>query len=135
MAAADNTGTGPNVSAAQSERLIEAAPGAIPATGGVPPQDAGEPVGPVAEGNSIDELADGLDLLLRASRRLLPEPNADLESAGQRALQRLQRLGDRAVAAPDGGRGDRERVMAMNGDFGNQVAELTRRLVARIEKL
>lgn len=135
MAAADNRGSGPNVSAAERERLVESAPGAIPATGGVPPQDAGDPVGPVSESHSIDELADGLDLLLRASRRFLAEPNAELESVGQRAVQRLQRLADRAVASADGGRSDRERVAALNGEFGMQVAELTRRLVERIEKL
>jgi hypothetical protein len=78
----------------QVSRAIEQAPGAIPPTGGTPPEE-GAPTRPAAE-PGVDELVDGLNLLLRAARQLEPRgagPTlSDLEAAAERSIAALQSL-------------------------------------------
>jgi hypothetical protein len=73
------------------------ASGAVPPLGGVAARTGRAAEAPPAA--RTDQLADALDLLLRARRALDQSPDPALEAAAERAIQRLQELESRLPAS------------------------------------
>jgi hypothetical protein len=121
------------------DALVAGAAGAVPPTGGVPPEDA------PASGRSepsvsslADEVADGLELLLRAMRSMAGTADPELEAAAQRTQQRLQQLGEQSGPQPFPaavvGTAEIQPLLAeVAHEFGAEIGELVRRLVQRID--
>jgi hypothetical protein len=124
--------------AAEQARIAEA-PGAVPPTGGVPPEDAHDTAhSPPLTRVLTDDLVDGLDLLLRATRSTLGAADVDLEQAAQRAIVKLQQLGEHASGDPQAvlTSAEEEQALATIAHaFGREIDELARRLARRIEEL
>ena len=111
------------------------AEGAIPPTGGVPPQDAAPAKSSrVGERSAAEDLVDGIDLMLRAARKTLRSVDPRIEAAAARAVTRLQEFDDALVedlrrpakAEPILGK------LAL--DAGREMAGLVEQLAARLEK-
>ena len=105
--------------------------GAVPPTAGVAPENA-PPVRPAAETqrSAADDLADGLDLLLRAARKAAGAVDPRIERAAEQALERLQAL-DAGMTREFARRAPRLEQVAR--ETGKEVAELVKRLSERIE--
>ncbi|HYO97285.1 MAG TPA: hypothetical protein VER33_22395 [Polyangiaceae bacterium] len=123
--------------AEQAAAAAEHAPGGIPATGGVPPQN-----GAPALSNSTDEraaaedLADGIDLMLRAARKSLRALDPRIEQAAERALTRLQQLDEGATAALKQRAGlDAKKVEGLAAEMGREIAAVVERVSARVESV
>ncbi len=107
--------------------------GAIPPTQGVPPEDAAG--GPTArERSAAEDLADGIDLLLRAARKAVGEVDPAVEQAAERALTRLQAL-DAGMTREFEKHASRlsPKLEQVARETGNEVTELVQRLARRIE--
>jgi len=108
--------------------------GAIPPTDGVPPEDArGAPT--ARERSAAEDLADGIDLLLRAARKAVGKVDPQVEQVAEQALRRLQAL-DAGMTAELEKRASElgPRLEQVAKDTGNEVVELVQRLARRIEK-
>jgi len=78
----------------------DAAPGAVPPTGGVPPEDAPPAAaGPAHERSASEDLTDGIDLIRRAARKALGSLDPRIEAAAERAVKHLQELDETASEA------------------------------------
>ena len=112
------------------------APGAIPPTGGVPPQDA-PPAFAAREGRSAaDDLVDGIDLMLRAARKATRSVEPRIEATAERVVIRLKEFDER-VANQSQPRAalDRKQLEAIATDAGREVAALVERVAHRVESV
>ncbi len=106
------------------------APGAVPPTGGVPPEDARPASGTTAETRSAtDDLADGIDLMLRAARKTLRSVDPRTEAAGAKALERLRALDEQA------GEVARQRLGVELGELEKILGELGRDMASAVERV
>jgi hypothetical protein len=106
------------------------APGAVPPTGGVPPEDApAAGAGPAETRSATDDLADGIDLMLRAARKALRSVDPRIEAAGAQALERLRALDDQVSEAA------RQKLGVEHGELEKILGELGRDLGAAIERV
>lgn len=107
--------------------------GAIPPTEGVPPEDAAG--GPTTrERSAAEDLADGIDLLLRAARKAVGKLDPAVEEAAEAALRRLQAL-DAGMTREFEKQASRlsPKLEQVARETGNEVAALVQRLARRIE--
>ena len=132
-----NNETASSDQAEQAAAAAEHAPGGIPATGGVPPQN-----GTPALSNSTDEraaaddLADGIDLMLRAARKSLRALDPRIEQAAERALTRLQQLDAGATAALKERAGlDAKKIENLAAEMGREIAAVVERVSTRVESV
>jgi hypothetical protein len=106
------------------------APGAVPPTGGVPPEDAPPASGSAAETRSAsDDLADGIDLMLRAARKALRAVDPRIEAGAALALQRLRELDEQAEEAA------RRKLGMDRGELEKMLSELGRDTMAAVERV
>lgn len=114
---------------------IAGPPGAIPPTEGVAPEDA-PPVhpGPASPRSAADDLADGLDLLLRAARKAAGSVDPRIEQAAERALGRLQAL-DAGMTREFARRTSSvaPKLEQVARETGKELSDLVRRISERIE--
>jgi hypothetical protein len=112
------------------------APGAIPPTGGVPPQDA--PPASIAreDRSAADDLVDGIDLMLRAARRATRSVETRIEATAERVLIRLKQF-DESVERQSERRAalDRKQLEAIATDAGRDIAALVERVAQRVESV
>lgn len=109
------------------------APGAIPPTGGVPPEDAGAASSPDTR-SAADDLADGIDLMLRAARKALKSVDPGIEAAAARAVTRLQELDDQVLDSAREQLGAEQRKLEhLAGEMGRDLAALVKRVAERID--
>jgi hypothetical protein len=121
---------------AQAAAASEQAPGAVPPTGGVPPEDAAANRGSARARSAADDLADGLDLLLRATRKAMHSVDPRLEAMAQRALGRLQQFDSEASTAWHERTGiDPKQVEKLASDAGREIATVVERLATRVESV
>jgi hypothetical protein len=109
--------------------------GAVPPTEGVAPENA-PPVRPEGESqrSAADDLADGLDLLLRAARKAAGTVDPRIERAAEQALERLQAL-DAGMTREFARRTSAfaPRLEQVARETGKEIADLVKRLSERIE--
>jgi hypothetical protein len=111
------------------------APGAIPPTGGVPPQDAP----PATTGtrnvrSAAEDLVDSIDLMLRAARSALPSVEPRIEATAERALVRLRLFDDSVETSSDGAaERDQTELEAIAAEAGREIASLVERVAQRVE--
>jgi hypothetical protein len=106
------------------------APGAVPPTGGVPPEDAR----PASEGHAptrsaAEDLTDGIDLMLRAARKTLRSLDPRIEAGAAQALERLRELDEQAEDAA------RQRFGVERGELEKILNELGRDVVSAVERV
>jgi hypothetical protein len=109
--------------------------GAIPPTGGVPPEDA-PPAGGYAPHDRAtpDDLVEVIDLLLRGARKGLGGVDPELEAQAERALLRLQQLDTTRLEILDQADGtDRAELEKLTQDVARELAATVERIVARVE--
>lgn len=119
----------------QARATSAGAEGAIPPTGGVPPEDARPATpGSATERSAAEDLVDGIDLMLRAARKTLRSVDPRVEEAAARAVARLQEFD--TVAAEN----FREhaakvdpKLAQLAQDAGQEIGSLVERLVGRLE--
>jgi hypothetical protein len=111
------------------------ASGAIPPTGGVPPEDAGPAAKPGHDPQSAgDDLADGIDLLLRAARKALKSVDPRVEAAAQQAVTRLQALDAQAAEALRKNLGvDPRQIDELATEIGRDLVAVVQRVAERVE--
>ena len=113
--------------------LVRDRDGAIPPTGGVPPEDA-PAAGGHAPAQRADDLVAVIDLLLRAARKGLGGVDEELEAAAERALLRLQQLDTTRVAVLDDATGtEHAHVEKLASDIGRDLADVIERIADRID--
>lgn len=110
------------------------APGAVPPTGGVAPEDAPPAAqGPAAERSATEDLTDGIDLIRRAARKALGSLDPRVEAAAESAVKRLQELDDNAVeelrrrAGPE--------VERLASEVGREIEGFVARVAERVESV
>jgi hypothetical protein len=109
------------------------APGAVPPTGGVPPEDAG-PAASADTRPAADDLADGIDLMLRAARKALRSVDPGIEAAAAQAVTRLQELDSKVMAAARENLGAEQRKLEqLAGDMGRDISAILKRVADRID--
>jgi hypothetical protein len=113
------------------------APGAIPPTGGVPPQDAPPATTGTRQARSVaEDLVDSLDLMLRAARSALPSVEPRIEAAAERALVRLHVFDDSVETSSERAAGrNQTQLEAIAADAGREVAALVERVAQRVESV
>jgi hypothetical protein len=110
------------------------APGAVPPTGGVPPEDAGPAAAPADTRPAADDLADGIDLMLRAARKALRSVDPGIEAAAAQAVTRLQELDSKVLAAARENLGAEQRKLEqLAGDMGRDISAILKRVAERID--
>lgn len=84
-------------------RAVEDIPGAVPPMGGVPAEDAAPSRAHGAE-HGVDELVEGISLLLRAARQFAAAADAEdgLPALERRAESAIEALQARQLTAPGG---------------------------------
>jgi hypothetical protein len=120
--------------------------GAVPPTGGVPPEDAPAAAPDAAHQRSASEdLTDGIDLIRRAARKALGTLDPRIEAAAERAVKRLQELDQNATEAfrrnvPSSPHpSDRKRsdtltdVEQLANDVGREIQDFVGRVAERVE--
>lgn len=127
-----NSDTGKSV-----EQAAEAgAPGAVPPTGGTPPEDAA-PTGNAREGHrsAADDLVDGIDLLLRAARKTLDELDPRLEAAAAGALERLREIDETVTAEARKKLGaDAQHLESIARELGRELSDTVQRVASRVDQ-
>jgi len=110
------------------------AKGAVPPTEGVAPVDAPPDHSPATARSAADDLADGLDLLLRAARKAAGTVDPRIERAAEQALGRLQAL-DAGMTREFARRTSAfaPRLEQVARETGKELTELVRKLSERIE--
>ena len=117
-------------------RAAAEAPGAVPPTGGAPPQDAAPTGSSQAETRSAtDDLVDGIDLMLRAARKAMRSVDPRIEQAAERALNTLKEIDEKASEPirRTVGSIDPKRVEALATEAGREIANLVERIAGRVE--
>jgi hypothetical protein len=114
----------------------EDAVGAVPPTGGVPPEDAPAAAPDAAHQRSASEdLTDGIDLIRRAARKALGSLDPRIEAAAERAVQRLQELDQDATEAfrrnvrPEA----LTEIEQLANDVGREIEDFVGRVAERVE--
>jgi hypothetical protein len=126
-----NTPLDPNETAAR-----ETAPGAVPPTGGVPPEDAPPAAsGAARQRSATDDLTDGIELIRRAARKAIGSLDPRVEAAAERALQRLQELDQNAAEAfkRSAGKETLADVERLANDVGREIEAFVGRISERVE--
>jgi len=109
------------------------APGAVPPTGGVPPEDAGPAASPDPR-SAADDLADGIDLMLRAARKALQAVDPRIEAAAAQAVTRLQELDSQVLeSARQGLEAEHQKLEELATEMGRDIAALVKRVAERID--
>ncbi len=114
---------------------VPEAPGAIPPTGGVAPEDAPPAADTARERSASEDLTDGIDLIRRAARKALGKLDPRIEAAAERAVKRLQELDTNAVeelrrrAGPEA-LADIERLA---NEVGREIEGFVGRVAERVE--
>ena len=109
------------------------APGAVPPTGGVPPEDAGAASSPDSR-SATDDLADGIDLMLRAARKALKSVDPGIEAAAARAVTRLQELDTQVLdSAREHLGAEQQKLEQLATEMGRDIAAVVKRVAERIE--
>jgi len=113
---------------------VRRAAGAVPPTGGAPPEDA-QPAGGHApeERPTADDLVEVFDLVLRAARKGLGGVDAEVEAAAERALLKLQQLDETRVEVLDPAGGTQGELEKVTRDVGRELAALVERLAERVD--
>lgn len=97
------------------------------------------PHGPGAghERSAADDLADGLDLMLRAARKALHSLDPRIEEAGKKALERLEALDASALETAKRARErlDVGKLEQAAQEAGREVVKTVERLAERIESV
>ncbi len=88
------------------------------------------------ESSAADDLADGLDLMLRAARKAVRSLDPRIEQAGKRALEQLEHF-DAAALGEVGrrvaGKVDPKKLEQVAEEAGREIAGLVEKLASRIE--
>jgi hypothetical protein len=97
-----------------------------------------QPSGAGHETSAADDLADGLDLMLRAARKALRSLDPRIEEAGRRALERLEEfdasaLGEMGRRAAASAKVDVDRLERAAQEAGREISSVVERLAERIE--
>jgi hypothetical protein len=126
----------------------DAAVGAVPPTGGVPPEDAPAAAPDAAHAHqrsASEDLTDGIDLIRRAARKALGTLDPRIEAAAERAVKRLQELDQNATEAfrrnvpSSTNPRDRKRsdtltdVEQLANDVGREIEDFVGRVAERVE--
>jgi hypothetical protein len=113
------------------------APGAVPPTGGVPPQDAPPATTGTRQDTSVsDDLVDSIDLMLRAARSALHSVEPRIEATAEHALVQLRLFDDEVAASSEPTAADhRKQLEAIATDTGREIAALVERVVERVESV
>lgn len=112
------------------------APGAIPPTEGVPPEDAPPAGSARQESSAAEDLADGVDLMLRAARKALRSFDPQVERAAERALKQLQELDSNAFEEfSKAGRIDPKKLEQAAEEAGRGIASVLERVTERVDAL
>lgn len=111
------------------------APGAVPPTGGVPPEDAAPHTSHDPDPHSAaDDLADGIDLMVRAARKALRAVDPGIEAAAARAVTRLQELDAEVLdRARENLSAEQQKLEALATEMGRDITEVVRRAAERID--
>ena len=111
-------------------------PGAIPPTGGVPPQDAPPASTPREDRSVADDLVDGIDLMLRAARTATRSVEPRIEGTAERVLIRLQQFDENAERqSQPRAEFDRKQLEAIATDAGRDITVLVERISQRVESV
>jgi len=111
-------------------------PGAIPPTGGVPPQDAPPAATAREDRSAADDLVDGIDLMLRAARSSMRSVEPHIEATAERVLVRLQQFDESAEKQSQPRAAlDRKQLEAIATDAGREIAALVERVARRVESV
>jgi hypothetical protein len=119
-----------------TEQPETGAPGAVPPTGGTAPENA-KPVASTSESASsaVEDLVDGIDLLLRAARKTLRAADPRLEAAAESALERLRELDERATIEARKKLGiDTEKIESIAREFGRELTQAVEHITTRINQ-
>jgi len=113
------------------DRPNEPVPPYEQSSGSPPPSGAGK------ESSAADDLADGLDLMLRAARKAMRTLDPRIEETARRALERLEQfdasalseMGKKAAAKVDP-----QRLEQVAEEAGREIAGAVERVAQRIEE-
>jgi hypothetical protein len=114
------------------------APGAIPPTGGVPPEDAPPVAGDTArERSASEDLTDGIDLIRRAARKALGSIDPRIEAAAERAVKRLRELDQTATDSFRRNVGGEviDDVEQLANEVGREIEGFVGRVAERVESV
>ncbi len=99
-------------------------------SGSPPPHGAG------SESSAADDLADGLDLMLRAARKAMRTLDPRIEDAARRALERLEQF-DASALSEMGRRAaskvDPQKLEQVAEEVGREIGSAVERVAQRIE--
>jgi len=111
------------------------APGAVPPTGGVPPEDAAPRGSHDANARSAaDDLADGIDLMVRAARKALRTVDPGIEAAAARAVTRLQELDSQVLERARENLGaEQQKLETLAAELGRDITDVVKRAAERID--
>jgi len=112
------------------------AAGAVPPTGGAPPEDA-SPAGDMHEEHrsAADDLVDGIDLLLRAARKTLDAVDPRLEAAAAATLERLREIDETVTAEARKQLGaDAQQLESIAKDLGRELSDAVQRVASRVDQ-
>jgi hypothetical protein len=113
------------------DRPNEPVPPYEQSSGSPPPHGAGH------ESSAADDLADGVDLMLRAARKAMRTLDPRIEETARRALERLEQfdastlseMGRRAAAKVDA-----QKIEQVAEEAGREIASAVERVAQRIEE-
>jgi hypothetical protein len=113
------------------------APGAIPPTGGVPPQDAPPAsTGTRSDRSTVDDLVDSIDLMLRAARSAVRSVEPRVEATAERALVRLHLFDDNVETLSEQvATLERKQLETITTEAGHEIAALVERVAERVESV
>jgi hypothetical protein len=121
---------------AEVRAAIDQAPGAVPPTEGVPPKEGVGGAAPRSESSAIEDLADGLDLMVRAARKAMRSVDPRIEETADRALRQLRELD--AVALHEIGKVtgvDPKKIEQAADEAGREIARVVDTVAQRIDAL
>lgn len=111
------------------------APGAVPATEGVPPR-TGTPANPDGpERSASEDLADALDLLRRAARKSLHAVDPRIEQLAERAVMQLRELDEQALHEFSAGRARFQDLEQAAQQAGRDVLATLERVVEGVDRI
>jgi len=113
------------------DRPNEPVPPYEQSSGSPPPSGAGK------ESSAADDLADGLDLMLRAARKAMRTLDPRIEETARRALERLEQF-DASALSEMGKKAavkvDPQRLEQVAEEAGREIAAAVERVAQRIEE-
>jgi hypothetical protein len=108
--------------------------GAVPPTGGVPPEDAPAAArGPAEASSAREDLVDGIELIRRAARKALGALDPHVEQAAERAVTHLRQLDEDAAEVFRKRGRDLGQLETLVTEFGREVSGLVERVAAKVE--